>query len=80
MAPSLNELVEAKVAAGEAGFEDADDMWGKELIFNESMPVQEGWTVKVVGVDMDAGTHRVELLSGNRRTIKNDAGVYESIE
>jgi len=80
MVPSLNELAGRAAAAGVVGIEDAEDMFGKKLTFNDSQPVQKGEKVTVVGVDMDKGTHTVESLRVVRRVIKNDVDVYETVE
>lgn len=76
--PSLNQLFDKKYPSETRDeVADVEDMWGTELTFNDTQPIQRGWRVRVIEVDVEGNTHKVELPGGTRRTISNDAGVYE---
>lgn len=76
MSPSLNELGRGD---GSDSLADAEDMYGKQLTFNENIPVQAGWKVQVIEVNMKKGTHAVKLQSGVIIEISNTADVYEPL-
>ena len=79
MTPDLNAVFDRTFPVGQRDDQaDVEDLYGAELTFGEGIgPIQKGWEVKVVAVDVEKGTHQVKLPSGVRRTFKNTDDVYE---